>query len=311
MDAVSRFAGVVWWLGMGSVTLAQPLDTEAWLLSARVVAIGLPDVHRVRQGGRFHSGEPIPANPEFLMRTAAGRVLDPERVLVALGSNLGAAAADAQQAPGVVVSIDLSQAQTLIVAADLAAPSHAGTDAGGAVQLYTANAAPYVNRRRNPRATAAALAAAAGPRYLSINNAFGRPWIANAPAGLGGAGNVSVVDPNGAPLANPPSATAGGVFAGAMTPRTTVPKAERSGLLAAWFNHRASPQLTPGALAGGALGTAFMGPSPDGSGLAVFAVATADGAVAQVHVQDGVDGLAAAGTISVDGTRVTTADAML
>jgi hypothetical protein len=90
------------------------------------------------------------------------------------------------------------------------------------------------------------------------------------------------------------------VFAGTLTPRTTVPKAERNGLLAAWFNHRASGQLTPGALTTGVLGTAFMGPSPDGSGLAVFAVATADGGVAQVHVQDGVDGLAAPGTMGVD-----------
>jgi hypothetical protein len=196
-----------------------------------------------------------------------------------------------------VLSIDAAQAPTLVIAPDL---GRAGLSHGGAVQLYTANAAPYLNGRHNPRATTSTLAAAAGPRYLSINNAFGRPWIANAPLGERGAGNVSVVDPNGAPLANPPSASAGGVFAGALTSRKTVPQAERNGLLATWFNHRASAQLTPGALAAGALGTAFMGPSPDGSGLAVFAVATADGAVSQVHVQDGVDGLSAAGTVGVD-----------
>jgi hypothetical protein len=287
VDPISRRVLAVCCLGIGGVALA-----EAWHLPARVVAVGLPDVHGVRQVGRFHSGGPIPANPEFLMRTAAGRVLDPERVLV--GSNLGAAQADAQQAPGAVLSIDAAQAQTLVIAPDL---GRGGVSHGGAVQLYSANATPYLNRHHNPRAATAALAAAAGPRYLSINNAFGRPWIANAPAGERGAGNVSVVDPNGAPLANPPSALAGGVFAGALTPRHTVPKAERNGLLAAWFNHRPSAQLTPGALATGALGTAFMGPSPDGSSLAVFAVATADGAVAQVHVQDGVDGLAVPGTV--------------
>jgi Di-haem oxidoreductase, putative peroxidase len=104
--------------------------------------------------------------------------------------------------------------------------------------------------------------------------------------------------PNGASLDNPPSARAGGVFAGDTTARRSVPKAERNGLWAMWFNHRPSAQLTPGALQAGVLGTAFLGPSPDGSGLAVFAVATADGALAQVHVQDGVDGLAPAGTLS-------------
>jgi hypothetical protein len=178
MKRVVRYAVAVCMVGLGSSgrAFAEPARAEAWRLPARVVAVGLPDVHGVRQVGRFHSGGPIPANPEFLMRTAAGRVLDPERVLVAIGSNLGAAKAEGQQAPGAVLSIDASQAQTLVVPKDLAAPARAGTDSIiGAVQLYTANAAPYLNRRHNPRATTAALAAAAGPRYLSINNAFGRP----------------------------------------------------------------------------------------------------------------------------------------
>jgi hypothetical protein len=46
------------------------------------------------------------------------------------------------------------------------------------------------------------------------------------------------------------------------------------------------------------VGTALLGASPDATGRAVFAVATADGAIAQVHVQDGVDGLAPAGTLA-------------
>ncbi|HYJ96460.1 MAG TPA: di-heme oxidoredictase family protein, partial [Burkholderiaceae bacterium] len=146
-------------------------------------------------------------------------------------------------------------------------------------------------------ARSADYAAASGPRYLSINNAFGCPWIANAPGGLHGDGSVTVVDPNGEPLDNAPSNTAGGVFAGRMTDRERTPKAQPSSWIAKALNYRASGQLTPGSLAHGALGTAFLGPSPDGSGLAVFAVVTSDGAVAQVHVQDGVDGLAAPGTV--------------
>jgi hypothetical protein len=285
---------------ISAVARAQPAVVPAlWRLQARVVAVGLPGVNGVRQVGRFHSGGPIPGNPEFLMRTEAGRVLDAQRVLVAVSSNFGAPLAVGDQAAGAVLSIDTGQPDTLVVPRDFAAAGAQAAVLGGAVQLYTAQAPAFLNRRYNPEARTALHAAAAGPRYLSINNAFGRPWIANAPAGPRGAGSVSVVDPDGAPLDNAPSATAGGVFAGHSTARETVPLAERNGLLASWFNHRASAQLTPGALAQGALGTAFLGPSPDGSGLAVFAVATADGAVTQVHVQDGVDGLAPPGTLGV------------
>jgi hypothetical protein len=45
------------------------------------------------------------------------------------------------------------------------------------------------------------------------------------------------------------------------------------------------------------VGTAFLGPSPDGSCKAVFAVVTADGAVVQEHTVKGLDGLAAAKTV--------------
>lgn len=75
----------------------------------------------------------------------------------------------------------------------------------------------------------------------------------------------------------------------------------RSGWLASLWNRAPSAALTPGALGHGhgAYGTALLGPSPDGSGFAVFAVVTGDGAVVQAHVQDGIDGLAPAGTITV------------
>ena len=148
-----------------------------------------------------------------------------------------------------------------------------------------------------PSAQTAALTSVAGPRYVSINNAFGRPWIANAPAGARGEGSLSVVDPDGAPLANAPSDDAGGVFAGHRTNRHQVAKGYASTWFAKAFNYRASGQLTAGSLDHAALGTAFLGASPDGSGLAVFATATADGAIEQVHVQDGVDGLAPAGSV--------------
>jgi hypothetical protein len=116
------------------------------------------------------------------------------------------------------------------------------------------------------------------PLGISLNNAFGRVWFANAPTGVSGPGTSTVIDPTGRPLANPPDAQAGGVFAGVVTNR--------------------QPQVIPGDLSRGAVGTALLGPSPDGTGKAVFAVVTADGGLAQVHVGKGVDGLAPAGTIS-------------
>ncbi|HLK90920.1 MAG TPA: di-heme oxidoredictase family protein, partial [Polyangia bacterium] len=121
----------------------------------------------------------------------------------------------------------------------------------------------------------------------------GRPWVANAPTGAGGPGTITVLDPNGEPLAGAPDATAGGVFSGDATNRNS---ASTEGL-----DH-------------GAVATAIMTKSVDGSGKAVFLAAEADGSIVQVHVLKGVDGFAPAGTfhpltnVTVAGTQSTAAD---
>ncbi len=267
-------------------------------LQARVVAVGIGGAAGVRQVGMFHSGGPIPGNPEFLMQTRPGRMLDAERVLVASSSNFGAPLADATQAPGSVLSIDTRITTSLVVPDRFAATGRQSEAANGAVKLYTAQSPEFLNRVHNRQTLTAGFGAVSGPRYISINNGFGRPWLANSPFGVGGLGTSTVIDPSGRPLDNAPSSEAGGVFAGALTNRTRATIAQPSGLIGKALNYRLSGQLTPGDLSHGALGTAFLGPSPDGSGLAVFAVATADGAVVQVHVQDGVDGLAPPGTVA-------------
>lgn len=304
MDRASRqICGTILGVLALSQALAQtpgaqvPGEPPTYRLAARVIAVGLPGVAGVRQIGRFHLGGAIPGNPEFLLQTDAGRVLDSRRVMVAVASNYGAPKGNATHAAGAVLSIDPNGAQPLTVPPLFAAGGGQARAAGGALQLYTAQSVPFLNQRYNARALSAVHAAVAAPRYLSINNAFGRPWIANAPAGLTGAGSVSVLDPDGAPLANAPSGDAGGVFVGDITNRRHATKGHASTVVGKARNYRASNQLTAGALMQGALGTAFLGPSPDGSGLAVFAVATADGAITQVHVQDGVDGLAPAGSV--------------
>jgi hypothetical protein len=57
-------------------------------------------------------------------------------------------------------------------------------------------------------------------------------------------------------------------------------------------------QIIPGALNTGAVGTALLGHSPDGSTRAVFSVVLADGSLIQAHTGKAVDGLASAGTVS-------------
>ena len=263
-----------------SVLGQEPPPT--WTLRVRVVATGLVGAHGVREVGRFHAGGPFAANPEFLLVTQPGRVLDPTRVLVAVDSG-----------GGMVLSID-PRACVVVVPPGIA---HGAPRAGAPVQLYSATGPAYANRVHNAAARTAPDGAVASPRYLSINNAFGRPWIANAPMGTRGEGTIAVTDPDGAPLANAPSDVAGGVFAGRRTQREAIPTSMRSGWVARWLDRRASGQLTTGALDAGAFGTALLGASPDGSGFAVFASVNGDGSVAQVHVREGVDGLAPPGTI--------------
>jgi hypothetical protein len=95
------------------------------------------------------------------------------------------------------------------------------------------------------------------------------------------------------PLAGAPSKLLGGVFAGDMTNRST--------------------QVIPGALNAGAVANALLGMSPDGSKRAVFAVLTADGAIAHAHTEFALDGLAPTGTVSpipigpAEGSRITRA----
>ena len=254
-------------------------EVATYELTARVVAAGIPGVAGIRQVGRFHAGGPIPGNPEFLMQTRPGRILDPERLLVASGSNFGARPFKPNLATGAVLSLTSQRAEPIRIPPGFAANGTQSSAANGDVQLFSAQNDAFVNRIHNRRARTAGLPAVSGPTYISINNAFGRPWLSNAAGGSSNIGTSTVLDPNGRPLDNAPSDTAGGVFASALT-------------------NRRDEQFTAGSLTGGAMGTAFMGPSPDASNFAVFAVVNADGSVAQVHVQDGVDGLAPPRTVT-------------
>jgi hypothetical protein len=245
-------------------------------LRARLVAIGIPGAGALSPVGSFHASSPFSEDRGFAAVTQPGHVLDPTRLLVASRSNFGACPARADWAPGTILSLATDLAAPIEVPPGFARAGGQAAALHGAVQVYAGQSASFLNRRSTPGAVTAAMPSVSNPLGISVNNAFGRPWFASSPAR--GLGIESVTDPGGEPLADAPSQTAGGVFAAGLTDRR--------------------PQLMRGDIEGGAVGNALLGASPDDSGRAVFAVATADGGLVQVHVEDGVDGLAPAGTLT-------------
>src|SRR5262245_7027980 len=261
--------------GRGALVARQPNG----FLQARIVSIGIPGISAISPVGTFLPGGPIHDNPVFATYTLAGHVLDPARILVASQSNFGAPIANSNEQEGSFISIDPRGADTIVIPANFASSGGQASVLGGRVQLFSAQSPPFRNGVNNPSAVTAQFTGVSNPLGLSINNAFGRLWPANAPHGLEGIGTSTILDPTGIPLAGAPNPIAGGVFAGNLTPRLPT-------------------QLFPGALNTGAVGTAFLGRSPDGSTRAVFSVVLADGSIIQAHTVKAVDGLAPAGTVN-------------
>jgi Di-haem oxidoreductase, putative peroxidase len=245
----------------------------------------------IRQIGPFHAGGAIPSNPAFLIETLAGTVLDPERLLVASASNYGLDLYNQQMQPGAILSLEVNQGQYAIPE-DFAAQDKKALD--GKVMLYSAQNRDYINGYYNSNAVTRDLPTVSNPTYISINNAFGRPWQANSPFGIDGAGLISVSDPNGKPFANAPSIESGGVFFGNMSNRIRGDY-QTNTTLRFWLPGNVARenlhQYIPGDLNTGSISTTFLGISPDSTSFAVFSAVGADGSVSQIHVQDGVDGL--------------------
>src|SRR6266568_87430 len=258
-------------------------------LEARVVAINIPSASAIAQVGTFLDAldrgacaNPIPRLfPSYIQ---PGAVLDPNRILVGSRSNFGAPLAMGVGEEGSFLSIDPSGPGILSIPPNFARSGDQASTLGGAVQMFSANSPRWLNGVNNLDAITKQYTGVSNPLGLSNNNAFGRIWPANAPFGDAGVGSSSILDPTGLPLAGAPNEKIGGVYVGKQTNRnfvTTPPE----------------PQIILGALNTGAVGTALLGPSPDGSCRAVFAVVTADGAIVQEHTAKGLDGLAPAGTV--------------
>jgi hypothetical protein len=258
-------------------------------LKARIVAVNIPGASALAQVGTFLNVPPpgACANPipsKFPTYIQPGAMLDPKRILVGSTSNFGAPRAVGVGRQGAFLSIDPSGANTLSIPPNFASSGVQASALGGAVQMFSANSPHWVNGFNNPSAVTKQYSGVSNPLGLSNNNAFGRIWPANSPFGLAGVGSSSILDPTGLPLAGAPNALIGGVYVGNLTNRNAVTMPSQ-------------PQVIPGGLNTGAVGTALLGPSPDGTCKAVFVVVTADGAIVQEHTLKGLDGLAPAGTV--------------
>ena len=252
-------------------------------LRGRIVAVGIPGASAISPVGVFLPGGPIHDKPALNVFTKPGQVLDPVRIMVASSSNFGEPLARTDQLPGSFLSID-PNGPTLVVPADFASSGGQVSILGGRVQMYSANNAAFLNGIKNPAAATANFTGVSNPLGISINNAFGRLWPVNAPTGLGGIGTSTILDPQGFGLAGAPNPAFGGVYAANLSNRGAVPPS--------------AAQVIPGGLNTGGVATAFFGASPDGSKRAVFAVVEADGSLVQEHTGQGLDGLAAPGTVS-------------
>src|SRR5215831_14687802 len=276
------------------ITLFEGVCQTAWAqaitnINARVIAVNIPGASAISQVGTFLNN-PVPpacAHPIptlFSSFIQPGAVLDPNRILVGSQSNFGAPLAVGVGTEGSFLSIDPSGPGSLSVPPNFAQSGVQASTLGGAVQMFSANSPHWLNGVNNSGASTASFTGVSNPLGLSNNNAFGRLWPANAPFGDTRAGSSSILDPTGLPLKGAPSPVIGGVYVGSQTNRNVVAVPQQ-------------PQVIPGSLNTGAVGTAFFGPSPDGSCRAVFSVVTSDGAIVQEHTAKGLDGLAPAGTV--------------
>jgi hypothetical protein len=175
---------------------------------------------------------------------------------------------------GSFLSIDPNGQRILIVPPDFAQSGVQASTLGGAVQMFSANSPHWYNGLNNFGANTASSTGVSNPLGLFNNNAFGRLWPANALFGERGVGSSSILDPTELPLAGAPNPAIGAVYVGSLTNRNVVAVPQQ-------------PQVISGSLSAGAVGTALLGPSPDGTCKAVLLVVTADGAIVQEHTLRG------------------------
>ena len=195
VSAILMLAIRILWAGNSNGVIAA--------LDGRVVAAGIAVASAISPVGTFLPGGPIPLH--FAAYIQPGKVLDPKRILVGSTSNFGEPLADPNQLEGSFLSIDPTGGGPLIIPPDFAAGGGQASVLGGFVQMYSTQNLAFLNSINNPSAPTANFTGVSNPLGLSLNNAFGRLWPANAPYGLLGIGSSTILDPAGEPLAEPPT----------------------------------------------------------------------------------------------------------
>ena len=109
-------------------------------------------------------------------------VLDPARLLVASSSSFGATLSRPAEAPGAVLSLDVSHG-LVTVAPDLATAGGQAASADGLARIYANQDAPFLNSVNNPTAATAALPASSLPLGISINSGNGASLDGQRPDG--------------------------------------------------------------------------------------------------------------------------------
>ncbi|MBI2627300.1 MAG: hypothetical protein HYW77_03635 [Parcubacteria group bacterium] len=248
------------------------------ILHARIIAVGIPGAGAVARVGNFISGQFT--NSGY---TKPGRILDPNRVLVASTSNFGASVWILD--PATILSIDPNASEKpLVISPKFAIGGGQVSILDGAVVVLTSNNTAFINSILNPTSITQILSSVSVATGISVDNAYGQIAISSSTGARDGEGWESLVDVQGRPIKGF-AVFAGGVFAGRRTNRDPVP-------------------IFQGGLTGGSMGTAFLGKSIDGSGHDVFAVANGDGSISQVHLELGVDGLVPVDTLGSFGVSV-------
>src|SRR5437660_5209696 len=158
-------------------------------IMAVVIATGIPGSGAIAQVGTFHKGGPFA--PGGALEAATHPVLNRARLFVASTSNFGAPLARPTEAPGSILSIDVSDGLVAVPPTFAAAGGQASA-VGGKVILYTAQSPDFLNSIKNPAAVTGDRPAVSLPLGISFNNGFGRPWFANAPNGSSGEGTITV-----------------------------------------------------------------------------------------------------------------------
>jgi len=266
-------------------------------VKAKVIAGNIPYPSAISQVGIFiiHPEAcvegPIPIFfPAYVL---PGAILDPSRILVCNQSNFGSPLAPDNGMEGSILSINPNAERVLKVPPHFAKCGTQASALGGDVQMFTANSPSYLNSINNPMANTANFTGVGNPLGLSNNNAFGRIWPASSPFDSKGAGTSSILDPNGLPLKGAPNALIGGVYFGLLTNRNNVTTSTQPEV-----HPGHQQQIIPGSLSTGAVGLAFLGPGPDLTCKATFAIVKADGGIIQAQTAFGVDGVAPDYTIA-------------